>query len=375
MVLREIQPTLKKRIAGKKVIILLGARQTGKTTLLKKLVEEEENTVWLNADNSTVQAVFTNFSVASFESYVGKAKIVVIDEAQQLHEIGNSIKQLYDGNSEFQIIATGSSAFELRNQTNEPLTGRKWEYHLYPFSFSELANHHTTAFEIDQLERRLLFGCYPEIVTNAGDERERLQTLSDSYLYKDVLMWQGIKKPEKIIQLLKVLALQIGSEVNYNELGKQLQLTNDTVEKYISILEQTFVIFRLPSYSNNVKKELTKGKKIYFFDNGIRNALLADYRPIAARQDVGALWENYIISELWKTDNNRLSYGKFYFWRTADQQEIDLIIEKDGTLFTYEIKWNANSKARLSRTFSSNYPNHEFQLINRENYWQVLQGA
>lgn len=372
MVLREIEEILNKPISGKKVIVLLGARQIGKTTLLKKITEKEKNTVWLNADNAIVQSVFSNFSVASFESYIGNANIVVIDEAQQLNEIGKNIKQLYDAGSKFQIIATGSSAFELRNQTNEPLTGRKWEYHLYPFSFSELANHHTAAFEIEQLERRLLFGCYPEIVTNLGDERERLHTLSDSYLYKDVLMWQVIKKPEKIIQLLKVLALQIGSEVNYHELGKQLQLTNDTVEKYIRILEQTFVIFRLPSYSSNVKKELTKGKKIYFFYNGIRNALLADYRPLAARQDAGALWENYIISELWKKDNNYLSYGKFYFWRTADQQEIDLIIEKDGTLFTYEIKWNANAKAKLSKTFSNNYTNYKFQLIHKGNYWEFL---
>lgn len=360
-------------MGGKKVIILLGARQTGKTTLLKNLVEKKESIVWLNADNATVQSIFNNFSVAGFESYIGKANTVIIDEAQQLYEIGKNIKQLYDAESNFQIIATGSSAFELRNQTNEPLTGRKWEYHLYPFSFSELANYHTTAFEIEQLERRLLFGCYPEIVINQGDEKERLQTLTESYLYKDVLMWQGIQKPEKILQLLKVLALQIGSEVNYQELGKQIQLTNDTVEKYITILEQTFVIFRLPSYSRNVKKELTKGKKIYFFDNGIRNALLADYRPVAVRQDIGALWENYIISELWKKDSNTLSYGKFYFWRTADQQEIDLIIEKDGTLFTYEIKWNIKAKGKLSKTFSNNYPNYEFQMIHKENYWKLLQ--
>ena len=373
MVLREIQEILRKRIAGKKIIILLGARQTGKTTMLRKLIETEAQSVWLNADNATVQAVFNNFSVAGFESYVGAAKIVVIDEAQQLTDVGKNIKQLYDAGSKFQIIATGYSAFELRNQTNEPLTGRKWEYHLYPFSFSELANYHTAAFEIEQLERRLLFGSYPEVVTHMGDEKERLQTLSDSYLYKDVLMWQGIKKPEKIIQLLKVLALQIGSEVNYHELGKQIQLTNDTVEKYIGILEQAFVIFRLPSYSSNLKKELTKGKKIYFYDNGIRNALLADYRPVAARQDVGALWENYIVSELWKKESNTLSYGKFYFWRTADQQEIDLIIEKDGTLFTYEIKWNDKSKARLSKTFSNNYPNYKFEVIHKTNYWQLLQ--
>jgi predicted AAA+ superfamily ATPase len=186
------------------------------------------------------------------------------------------------------------------------------------------------------------------------------------------LMWQGLKKPEKIIQLLKVLALQIGSEVNYNELGKQLQLTNDTIEKYISILEQTFVLFRLPSYATNLKKELTKGKKIYFFDNGIRNALIGDYRPVAIRQDVGALFENFIISELWKKNTYDNSFGKFYFWRTTDQQEVDLIIDKDGTLHTYEIKWSPTAKARLSKTFSGNYPNNTFTIIHKENYWGFL---
>ncbi len=235
-----------------------------------------------------------------------------------------------------------------------------------------MAIHSNLPTEVAQLDLRLIYGSYPEVITNPGDEKERLQLLSDSYLYKDVLMWQGLKKPEKIIHLLKILALQIGSEVNYNELGKQLQLSNDTVEKYINILEQTFVIFRLPSYSSNLKKELTKSKKIYFFDNGIRNALIGDYRPIAARQDVGALFENYIISELWKQNAYNNEYGKFYFWRTADQQEIDLIINKNGTLHTYEIKWNPKAKVRLSKTFSNNYLNHTFTIIHKENYWQFL---
>jgi uncharacterized protein len=372
MILRYIHNTIQQRLGDKKIVVLLGARQVGKTSLLKNMIVQKENAVWLNADDAVVQTLFENFSVAGFTSFVGNTNLVIIDEAQQLPDIGIKLKQLYDNNVSFQIIVTGSSAFELRNKTNEPLTGRKWEYHLYPFSFSELAKNTNTPQEIQQLETRLLFGNYPEVVVNAGDEKERLQTLTDSYLYKDVLMWQGLKKPEKIIQLLKVLALQIGSEVNYNELGKQLQLSNDTIEKYITILEQTFVIFRLPSYSTNLKKELTKGKKIFFFDNGIRNALIGDYRPVAIRQDVGALWENYIISELWKKDSYDNAYGTFYFWRTADQQEVDLIIDKNGTLHTYEIKWNPKAKARISKTFSGNYPNHDFSVIHKENYWEYL---
>ncbi len=372
MILRNLQDVIRKRIGSKKVVILLGARQTGKTTLLKNMITPADNAVWLNADNATVQAIFENFTVAGFTSFTGNCNIVIIDEAQQLKDIGKNIKQIYDSGITMQVIATGSSAFELRNKTNEPLTGRKWEYHLYPICFDELSKHTSIPAEVEQLERRLLFGCYPDIVENAGDEKERLQILTDSYLYKDVLMWQGILKPEKIIQLLKVLALQMGSEVNYNELGKQLQLSNDTIEKYITILEQAFVIFRMPSYSTNLKKELTKGKKIYFFDNGIRNALISDYRPVAVRQDIGALWENYIISELWKKNEYQLEYGTFYFWRTADQQEIDLIIEKNGMLFTSEIKWNPKAKAKLSKTFSNHYPNHQFEVIHKENYWQFL---
>jgi uncharacterized protein len=369
---RIISKSIEQRLGDKKIIILLGARQVGKTSLLKNSIGQKENTIWLNADDAVIKTMFENFSVAGFTSFVGNAKFVVIDEAQQLLDVGIKLKQLYDAALPFQIIVTGSSAFELRNKTNEPLTGRKWEYHLYPFSFAELAKNTTTPQAIQELETRLLFGNYPEVVVNPGDEKERLQTLTDSYLYKDVLMWQGLQKPAKIIQLLKVLALQIGSEVNYNELGKQLQLTNDTVEKYITILEQTFVLFRLPSYSTNQKKELTKGKKIYFFDNGIRNALIGDYRPVAIRQDVGALFENYIISELWKKNSYENSYGKFYFWRTADQQEVDLIIDKNGTLYTYEIKWNAKAKARLSKTFSNIYTNHIFSVIHKDNYWGYL---
>ncbi len=372
MILRQIEASIKEKCNQKKVVLLLGARQTGKTTLLKKLTSGQTAITWLNADEPTVQTIFENFSVAGFSAYIGKSKLVVIDEAQQIQDIGKKLKLLYDSDMEVQIVATGSSAFDLKNNTNEPLTGRKWEFNLYPLSFNEMAEHTNPATEIQELERRLVFGSYPEIITHPGEEKERLHLLADSYLYKDILMWQGLKKPEKIIQLLKVLALQVGNEVNYNELGKQLQLTNDTVEKYIALLEQTYVLFKLPSYSRNVKKELTKGKKIYFSDTGIRNALLGDYRPVAIRQDVGALWENYIICELWKQNVYNNQYGSFYFWRTADQQEIDLIIDKDGMLHTFEIKWNPKAKARLSATFSGNYPNHTFTIINKENYWQYI---
>lgn len=373
MIPREIEHLISKRMNNEKVILLFGARQVGKTTLLRQLsLSANKKTTWLNADDSVVQMMFENFSASSFLAFVGKPEIVIIDEAQQLKEIGKCIKILYDNGLDFQLMVSGSSAFELRNKTSEPLTGRKWEFHLYPFSFKELSDQSSPIEEMKLLPVRLLYGMYPEIATHIGDEHERLKLLMDSYLYKDVLMWQGIKKPEKIILLLKALAMQIGNEVNYNELSRIIMIDRETVEKYISILEQAYVIFRLPSYSTNQRKELSKSRKIYFFDNGIRNILLGDFRPIEIRNDTGALWENFIISEFWKKEQNTMQFSSFYFWRTIDQQEIDLIIEKDNQLHAYEIKWNPSVKAKLSKTFSKNYLNHTFDVINRDNYLNYL---
>jgi predicted AAA+ superfamily ATPase len=222
------------------------------------------------------------------------------------------------------------------------------------------------------LKHRLIYGYYPEIIMHDDDLELRLKTLSESYLYKDILMWQDIKKPDKLVQLLKALAMQVGSEVNYHELGNIVGLKNDTVEKYIQLLEQTFVIFRLPAYSTNQRKELKKGKKIYFFDNGIRNAILGDFKLFETRQDKGALFENFVISELYKKHSYEGKAFQCYFWRTADQQEIDLIIEKEGVLNAYEIKWNPSSKAKLSKTFSNVYPNHTFQVINVDNIVEFM---
>lgn len=373
MIQRNIESAIIKRMDKEKVILLFGARQVGKTTLLKKLTDNSATkTVWLNADDSIVQSLFEKFSTQSFRAYIGNPDLVVIDEAQQLKDIGSCLKQLFDSGLPFQLLVSGSSSFELRNKTSEPLTGRKWEYHLFPFSFKELADETNPLTEIQNLPIRLLYGTYPEVVTHPGDERQRLQLLMDSYLYKDVLMWQGLKKPEKIIQLLKALALQVGNEVNYNELSRLIKLDRETIEKYIIILEQTYIIFRLPSFSTNQRKELSKSRKIYFSDNGIRNILLGDFRPIEARQDIGALWENYIISELWKKEHNNMQYSNFYFWRTSDQQEIDLIIEKNGILHSYEVKWNSMVRVRLSKTFSNHYPNHTFNVIHNENFFEFL---
>ena len=356
-----------------KAIILLGARQVGKSTLLRNLFKDQlKNMLWLDAENGDVISLFNNATSTRLKQLSNNYRIVIIDEAQKILTIGNVLKLFTDHIPEVQVIATGSSSFELKNKTNEPLTGRKWEHYLYPFSFKEMVDHTNLLEEKRSLHHRLVYGSYPEIVTATDNIERRLKLLTDSYLYKDVLMWSGIKKPEKIIDLLKALAYQVGHEVNYNELSNKLDLKNETVENYINILEQTFVIFKLPSYSTNQRKELRKGKKIYFFDCGLRNALINDFRPAETRQDIGQLFENYVVSELWKKNSYENNFGKFYFWRTADQQEIDVIIEKNNTLHTYEIKWNSEKRVRLSKTFSNVYPNNTFAVINPNNIEDVF---
>ena len=328
--------------------------------------------LWLDAENGDVISLFNNATSTRLKQLSNNYRIVIIDEAQKIPTIGNVLKLFTDHIPEVQVIATGSSSFELKNKTNEPLTGRKWEHYLFPFSFKEMVDHTNLLEEKRSLHHRLVYGSYPEIVTATDNIERRLKLLTDSYLYKDVLMWSGIKKPEKIIDLLKALAYQVGHEVNYNELSNKLDLKNETVENYINILEQTFVIFKLPSYSTNQRKELRKGKKIYFFDCGLRNALINDFRPAETRQDIGQLFENYVVSELWKKNSYENNFGKFYFWRTADQQEIDVIIEKNKTLHAYEIKWNSEKRIRLSKTFSNVYPNNTFAVINPNNIEDVL---
>lgn len=372
MISRILSAELKTKLFKGKAIILLGARQVGKTTLLQQLYEEKKEVLWLDAENPDVANIFEEANQSRLKAYFGQHKIVILDEAQKIKNIGSKLKLITDHMKDIQVIATGSSAFDLQYKINEPLTGRKWEYQLFPLSFSEMVAHTNLLEERRLLPHRMVYGYYPEMVTHVDDLALRLKSLSDSYLYKDLLMLEGIKKPEKLTLLLKALALQIGSEVNYHELGKTIGLKNETIEKYIDLLEKTFVIFRLTSFSTNQRKELKKSKKIYFFDNGIRNALLYDFKPFENRLDQGALFENFVISELWKKEHYDKTHSQFYFWRTADQQELDLIIHKENTLNAIEIKWNPLAKARLSKTFSNHYPNHTFSVIHRENLYDYI---
>ncbi len=271
-----------------------------------------------------------------------------------------------------QLIATGSSSFDLANQVNEPLTGRKWEYTMYPLSFGEMVAHHGLLDEKRLIPHRLVYGYYPDVVVHQGEEKEILKQLSESYLYKDILMWEQIKKPEKLMRLLQALALQVGSQVSFNELGQICSLDSKTVEKYIVLLEQTFVIFRLGSFSRNLRNELKSSRKIYFYDNGIRNALIANFSQVETRSDVGALWENFLVSERLKMLSYNNLWRNSWFWRTSDQKEIDYVEEGDGAIAAWEFKWNPQAKAKQPARFAKSYPDSTFAVVHSDNVDEFL---
>lgn len=372
-----IKRTLESRIRGYigkgKAVIVFGARQVGKTTLLRMLYKtDDENALWLNGDEPDVRALFENATSTRLNSIIGARKVVVIDETQRISNIGLAIKLIIDTNPDVQVIATGSSSFDLANNINEPLTGRKFEMLMFPLSFAELSAHNGFLEETRMLQHRLVYGSYPDVVNNVGDEREVLQQLSDSYLYKDILAYDKIKKNEKIEKLLQAIAYQIGSEVSYNELSQTCGLDPKTVDSYVQLLEKAYIIFRLPSYSRNLRNELKFAKKIYFWDCGIRNAVIGNFQQPETRQDIGALFENYIISERLKQLSYAHTYAKGYFWRTSAKQEIDYIEETNGTITAFEFKWNPRRKATVPASFARAYPTVSFKVITRDNYWEFL---
>lgn len=372
MIKRAITETISLKLGTGKAVLLFGPRQTGKTTLLHQLFDAKPGVLWLNGDEADIQQLFENGSSARLKAVFGDHSIIIVDEAQRIANIGLALKLITDEIRNVQVIATGSSAFELSNRTQEPLTGRKWEYYLYPLSFGEMVAHHGLLGEKRMLSHRLVYGSYPEVVNNPGREKEILKSLTDSFLYKDILMMEGLKKPAKIVALLQALAFQTGNEVSYNELGRSIGLDNQTVEKYIDLLEKAYVIFRIGALSRNLRKELKRGRKIYFYDNGVRNALIAQFSPIDLRPDRGALWENYLMAERRKYIAYHGMWVNAYFWRTQDQQEIDYVEEQDGTFKAWEFKWNPQSRARLSKTFLNAYPNTIFSVITPENTEEFL---
>lgn len=372
MIERFLYKSIEDKLFKGKVIILAGARQIGKTTLLKQILRNKEGVLWLNGDEMQVQNLFNNASADRLLSEFGNNKIVILDEAQRIKDIGLRLKLIADSDSDIQMIATGSSAFELANKVNEPLTGRKWEYQMFSLSFGEMVAHHGKMKEMRMLPQRIVYGYYPEVVTNEGNEVEILKLLTDAYLYKDILSWKNIKHPDKLQTLLRALAYQVGSQVSFNELSQMCSLDSKTVERYITLLEQCYIIFRLPSYARNLRHELKASRKIYFYDNGIRNALIADYSAPEIRQDIGALWENFVVSERMKCNEYYRRWVNRYFWRTTQQQEIDYLEEGGGKLQAYEIKWNARKKATITKTFTDAYPNTAFKVITPDNIAEFL---
>ncbi|MCH7397991.1 ATP-binding protein [Belliella sp. DSM 107340] len=358
-----------------KVILLLGARQVGKTTLLEELTKKiNQPSAWLNADEADILEAFTDAKTSTqLIQLIGpNNKLVIIDEAQQIPDIGKKLKLIYDSKTEIQIIATGSSAFDLQNNTAEPLTGRKKTFQLFPLSYSEIAQN-TSPLEAKRLlDTRLIYGSYPDVVNNPGNEKEILVEIAQSYLYKDILQIDNIRKPSHIDKLLKALAFQIGSEVSYHELAQTVgNIDTATVEKYLDLLEKAFVIFKLPAFNRNLRNEIKKGKKYYFFDNGIRNVLINNFTIPEMRLDKGALWENFLITERMKSNHYNRKFVNTYFWRTHDKAEIDYIEEEGGILDAYEFKWK-DQKARFPASFLQAYPEHRTSLISKSNFEEFL---
>lgn len=373
MIYRHISDLIKKRLPDKKAIIITGPRQSGKSTLLNTLKSAFNQPVLaLSGDDADVRKMLENPTVVSMKAIIGDSATFLLDEAQRVENIGLCLKLVVDNLDNVKVIATGSSAFELANRINEPLTGRKWEFNLYPFSFGEMADHHGLLEEKRWLKHRLVYGYYPEIVTHNGEEQERLKELAGSYLYKDILTWERILKPDKLERLLQALAFQVGREVSYNELAQISGLDNQTTEKYIDLLEKAFIVFRLSSLSRNLRNELKKSRKIYFYDNGLRNAVINQFQPAELRQDIGALWENFMVSERVKYLAYRKLQANTYFWRTHAQQEIDYIEERDGNMQAIEFKWSAASKAKIPRTFTNAYPGAQVNIISPDNMDQWL---
>ncbi|MBD5261828.1 MAG: ATP-binding protein [Bacteroides sp.] len=374
MIKRNIEAKIIRDFRRNKIITLLGPRQVGKTTLLEQIIEEAGNKkiMTLNCDDDDDRMLLQDKSSTELKNLIGNNDIVMIDEAQRVENIGLTLKKIGDLKTKSNIMVTGSSSLNLGDKINEPATGRLIEYNLFPFTVAELADHTSWREEQRMLNQRLIYGLYPEVVMYPEDARRTLMTISNSYLYKDLLSYDGVRKPALLQNIVRALALQVGSEVSYNELAQLVGADKTTVEKYIDLLEKCFVVFRLPSYSRNLRNEIKKGKKIYFYDNGIRNAVLSNFATPEFRTDMGALWENFLVSERLKRNVYSGSYAQMFFWRTQSQQEIDYIEECDGQLNAFEFKWNPKTKASIPKTFIETYPGSSFEIISPENYEEFI---
>ena len=372
-VYRLIEPQVREKLFRGRAIIVVGPRRVGKTTLLKQIASDiDPEHLWLDCDEPDIRSMLTDATSTRLKAMIGKAKMIVIDEAQRVQNIGITLKLIVDQIPETQLLVSGSSALELSNEINEPLTGRKYDFELYPFSFAELEAHFGALYAKRLLENRLVYGSYPDVVNNPSEEVTLLNELSQSYLYKDLFSYQEIRKPDLLPRILEALALQVGSEVVIFELAQTLGADSVTIRRYIDLLEKSYVVFSLKSWSRNVRNELKKSRKIYFYDNGIRNSIIRNFQPVSLRTDVGALWENYLVSERRKANSINGRYASTWFWRTTQQQEIDYLEDQDGILKAFEFKWNPKSRAKFPKTFTLNYPAHELMLVNPDTYQEFL---
>lgn len=366
MYTRSLEEIIRNKLeVGKKAIIVIGPRQVGKTTLIEKILDGKDY-LFLNGDDPSTRSLLTEPNTEQIKNILGKYNYIFIDEAQRIDGIGLTMKIITDRFKDVQLFASGSSSFDLSNKINEPLTGRKWEYHLYPISWEEYENHHSYLYSEQNLENRLLYGFYPDVLNNQGDEVNVLRNLVSSYLYKDILAFSDIRKPEVLDKLVQALALQVGSEVNYSELAQIVGVDKKTISKYIDILQQGYIVFKLSSFSRNIRNEIKTNKKIYFYDNGIRNVLIGNFNPIELRTDKGALWENFLISERVKQLEYKQSLARKYFWRTKQQQEVDYVEEVNGKVYGFEFKWNKKNQ-KLPLTFTKAY-DATSAVIDRSNF-------
>ncbi len=367
---RYLKEKILKKINSGKAIVLIGPRQVGKTTLIKEILNTRDY-LFFDGDDPKTRALLNQPNTQEIRQLLGKHEFIFIDEAQRIEGIGLTMKIITDQFKDVQLLTSGSSSFDLSNKINEPLTGRKWEYQLFPISWEEFENHHGYLYGEQQLENRLLYGFYPDVLNNPGEEVSILRNLLNSYLYRDILAHSELRKPEILDKLVQALALQVGSEVNYSELGQILSIDRNTVERYVEILEKGYVIFKLGSFSKNVRNEIKKNKKIYFYDNGVRNMIIGNFDPLNLRTDKGALWENFLISERVKQNEYKESLARKYFWRTKQQQEVDFVEDIGGRIYGYEFKWSETKTKKLPKTFTEAYKSED-KIITRGNFREFV---